>query len=70
MKDIPPCDPKEGRRVDGSCNNLKNPARGAGHTPFARVLSPVFDKSKISFDFKMWSSQYLNLLIELQKKMR
>ncbi|CAB3243533.1 unnamed protein product [Arctia plantaginis] len=42
---IEPCDPAEGRRVDGSCNNLKHPSRGATHTPFRRLLPPVFDKN-------------------------
>ncbi|CAH0626860.1 unnamed protein product [Chrysodeixis includens] len=42
VNEIEPCDPKEGRRIDGSCNNLKFPSRGATHTPFARVLPPVF----------------------------
>ncbi|XP_004925926.1 peroxidase [Bombyx mori] len=39
-----PCDPNEGRRVDGSCNNLQHPTRGASHTPFVRVLPAVYDK--------------------------
>ncbi|XP_075970963.1 peroxidase-like [Anticarsia gemmatalis] len=45
VNDIQPCDPHEGRRVDGSCNNLHHPVRGATHTPFVRVLPPVFDKN-------------------------
>ncbi|XP_047020292.1 peroxidase-like [Helicoverpa zea] len=45
VNEIEPCDPHEGRRVDGSCNNLQHPTRGATHTPFARVLPPVFDKN-------------------------
>ncbi|KAJ2946835.1 hypothetical protein O0L34_g16163 [Tuta absoluta] len=44
INDIEPCDPNEGRRVDGSCNNLKYPTRGAPHTPFYRILPAVFDK--------------------------
>ncbi|CAK1604588.1 unnamed protein product [Parnassius mnemosyne] len=39
-----PCNPYEGRRVDGSCNNLRYPTRGMSHTPQYRLLSPVFDK--------------------------
>ncbi|KAJ8731726.1 hypothetical protein PYW08_014456 [Mythimna loreyi] len=45
VNEIEPCDPHEGRRVDGSCNNLNHPQRGATHTPFARVLPPVYDKN-------------------------
>ncbi|KAJ0179668.1 hypothetical protein K1T71_004259 [Dendrolimus kikuchii] len=44
VTEIEPCDPYEFRRVDGSCNNLKNPARGASHTPFVRVLPPVYSE--------------------------
>ncbi|XP_075970962.1 peroxidase-like [Anticarsia gemmatalis] len=44
VNEIRPCDPFEGRRVDGTCNNLQNPQRGASHTPFIRVLPPVYDK--------------------------
>ncbi|KAJ8733048.1 hypothetical protein PYW07_015647 [Mythimna separata] len=44
VNEIEPCDPLEGRRVDGSCNNLKYPSRGASHTPFTRILPPIYDK--------------------------
>ncbi|KAG6457885.1 peroxidase [Manduca sexta] len=44
VNEIEPCDPNEWRRVDGSCNNLKNPTRGATHTPFYRVLPPIYAK--------------------------
>ncbi|KAJ8731724.1 hypothetical protein PYW08_014454 [Mythimna loreyi] len=44
VNEIQPCDPLEGRRVDGSCNNLKYPSRGASHTPFTRILPPIYDK--------------------------
>ncbi|KAJ8731725.1 hypothetical protein PYW08_014455 [Mythimna loreyi] len=43
VNEIEPCDPLEGRRVDGSCNNLEKPSRGASHTPFIRLLPPYFD---------------------------
>ncbi|XP_068630727.1 peroxidase-like [Battus philenor] len=39
-----PCNPYEGRRVDGSCNNLRYPTRGMSHTPPYRLLPAVFDK--------------------------
>ncbi|CAG4966592.1 unnamed protein product [Parnassius apollo] len=42
---IEPCDPEEGRRVDGSCNNLRYPQRGAIHTPTYRLLPAVYDKN-------------------------
>ncbi|XP_049866581.1 peroxidase-like [Pectinophora gossypiella] len=42
--DIEPCNETEGRRIDGSCNNLKHPTRGAPHTPFYRVLPAIFDE--------------------------
>ncbi|XP_039750778.1 peroxidase-like [Pararge aegeria] len=40
---IQPCNPTEGRRIDGSCNNLKHPTRGASHTPAYHVLPVVFE---------------------------
>ncbi|XP_059052429.1 peroxidase-like [Achroia grisella] len=42
--EIAPCNPNEGRRIDGSCNNLEHPTRGATHTPFYRVLPAVYDE--------------------------
>ncbi|CAB3243525.1 unnamed protein product [Arctia plantaginis] len=45
VNEIEPCNPTEGRRVDGSCNNLKHPTRGAMHTPFIRLLPATFDKN-------------------------
>ncbi|KAF9420421.1 hypothetical protein HW555_003343 [Spodoptera exigua] len=44
VNEFEPCDPNEGRRVDGTCNNLRYPNRGASHTPFTRILPPAFDK--------------------------
>ncbi|XP_052750505.1 peroxidase-like [Galleria mellonella] len=44
INDIAPCDPNEGRRIDGSCNNLEHPTRGATHTPFYRVLPATYDE--------------------------
>ncbi|XP_072949861.1 peroxidase-like [Epargyreus clarus] len=41
--EVEPCDPSEGRRIDGSCNNLKYPSVGAIHTPTYRLLPPVYD---------------------------
>ncbi|XP_023939635.2 peroxidase-like [Bicyclus anynana] len=41
--EIEPCNPHEGRRVDGSCNNLQHPSVGASHTPGYHVLPVVFD---------------------------
>ncbi|KAJ8733045.1 hypothetical protein PYW07_015644 [Mythimna separata] len=40
--DIKPCDPNERRRVDGSCNNLKDPARGTFFAPIKRILPANF----------------------------
>ncbi|CAH1644589.1 unnamed protein product [Spodoptera littoralis] len=45
MIDIAPCDPNEWRRLDGSCNNLRNPIRGATHTPTSRILPPSYDEN-------------------------
>lgn len=45
VKEVEPCDPHEGRRIDGTCNNLHHLIRGSQHTPFVRVLPPVFDKN-------------------------
>ncbi|KAI5643979.1 peroxidase domain-containing protein [Phthorimaea operculella] len=41
---IEDCHPHEGRRLDGSCNNLKYFTRGAAHTPFYRVLPAAYGK--------------------------
>ncbi|CAH2075609.1 unnamed protein product, partial [Iphiclides podalirius] len=41
---VEPCAPDEGRRIDGSCNNLRLPTRGAAHTPTYRVLPAVYGK--------------------------
>ncbi|XP_049866580.1 peroxidase-like [Pectinophora gossypiella] len=40
--EVADCNPKEGRRLDGTCNNLKHLTRGATHTPFYRVLPAVY----------------------------
>ncbi|XP_050557135.1 peroxidase-like [Spodoptera frugiperda] len=45
MVDIAPCDPNEWRRLDGSCNNLRNPIRGVTHTPTRRILPPSYDEN-------------------------
>ncbi|CAH2064851.1 unnamed protein product, partial [Iphiclides podalirius] len=39
--DIPECSPTETRRVDGSCNSLRFPSRGAAMTPYQRLLPPA-----------------------------
>ncbi|XP_075971185.1 salivary peroxidase/catechol oxidase-like [Anticarsia gemmatalis] len=39
---VKPCDPYEGRRIDGSCNNLHYPSIGMIRTPTIRILSPYF----------------------------
>ncbi|CAH0723495.1 unnamed protein product, partial [Brenthis ino] len=44
VNEIEPCDAFEGRRLDGSCNNLKQPSQGAPHTLPHRVLPAVFDE--------------------------
>lgn len=31
------------RSVDGKCNNLDNPLRGAANTPYKRILQPAYD---------------------------
>ncbi|XP_026739839.1 peroxidase-like [Trichoplusia ni] len=40
--DIAPCDPNEWRRLDGSCNNLNQPAKGAYFVPMIRLLDSVY----------------------------
>lgn len=40
--DVAPCSPKDYRRINGSCNNLHRPSRGASLTPYRRLLKPVF----------------------------
>lgn len=37
-----PCSKQEPRRLDGSCNNLKHPPRGAPLTPYHRMLPATF----------------------------
>ncbi|CAH2241348.1 jg15548 [Pararge aegeria aegeria] len=49
---IQPCNPTEGRRIDGSCNNLKHPTRGASHTPAYHVLPVVFE----GFNYLTWKT--------------
>ncbi|XP_023954693.2 peroxidase isoform X2 [Bicyclus anynana] len=44
VNEVLPCNPYEGRRVDGSCNNLKYPNRGSAHTPILRLLPPKYGK--------------------------
>ncbi|KAJ8731722.1 hypothetical protein PYW08_014452 [Mythimna loreyi] len=43
INDIEPCNPEEWRRLDGSCNNLRHPTRGATHTPQYRMLPADYD---------------------------
>ncbi|CAH0407945.1 unnamed protein product [Chilo suppressalis] len=50
VNQIQPCDHNEGRRVDGSCNNLKHPTRGATHTPFYRLLPATYDTEQDRFE--------------------
>ncbi|XP_037300475.1 peroxidase-like [Manduca sexta] len=40
--EIADCNPHEPRRMDGSCNNLKYPSRGAQLTPYSRMLPPQY----------------------------
>ncbi|CAH2106939.1 unnamed protein product [Euphydryas editha] len=44
VNEVLPCNPYEGRRLDGTCNNLKYPTRGAPHTPQYRLLPAEYDK--------------------------
>ncbi|XP_050342820.1 peroxidase-like [Nymphalis io] len=44
VNEILPCNPLEGRRIDGSCNNLKHPSKGSAHTPIRRLLPADYDK--------------------------
>ncbi|XP_013178166.1 PREDICTED: peroxidase-like [Papilio xuthus] len=45
INQIEPCVADEWRRVDGSCNNLHQPTRGASHTPTYRLLPAVYAKN-------------------------
>ncbi|KAJ8733044.1 hypothetical protein PYW07_015643 [Mythimna separata] len=40
--DVKPCDPNEWRRVDGTCNNLKNPGKGTFFGPVKRILDAKY----------------------------
>ncbi|CAD0198067.1 unnamed protein product [Chrysodeixis includens] len=40
--DVAPCDPNEWRRLDGSCNNLKHPAKGTYFVPMIRLMEPHY----------------------------
>ncbi|XP_032511293.2 peroxidase-like [Danaus plexippus] len=44
VSEVLPCNPQETRRLDGTCNNLKHPNRGASHTPTYRLLPAHYDK--------------------------
>ncbi|XP_070492869.1 peroxidase [Chironomus tepperi] len=39
------CRPGKYRRVDGLCNNLENPTWGGTHTPFTRLIGPLYSDS-------------------------
>lgn len=39
------CRPGKYRRVDGLCNNLEQPTWGAAHTPFQRLIGPLYSDS-------------------------
>lgn len=47
VSEVLPCNPQETRRLDGTCNNLKHPNRGASHTPTYRLLPAHYDKGKL-----------------------
>ncbi|XP_045488402.1 peroxidase [Pieris rapae] len=51
--EILPCNPHEGRRLDGSCNNLKYFTIGASHTPPYRMLPPYYSKGPMGFEPKL-----------------
>ncbi|VVC94203.1 unnamed protein product [Leptidea sinapis] len=51
--EILPCHPLEGRRVDGSCNNLKYYTLGAVHTPQYRILPPEYSRDDRGFEPKL-----------------
>ncbi|CAH0626857.1 unnamed protein product [Chrysodeixis includens] len=40
--EVAPCDPNEWRRLDGSCNNLKQPAKGTYFVPMIRLMEPHY----------------------------
>ncbi|CAG9787318.1 unnamed protein product [Diatraea saccharalis] len=40
--DVRPCQPHEGSRVDGTCNNYKYPSRGSARGPYLRLLKPDY----------------------------
>ena len=44
------CDETEQyRSFDGSCNNLNQPMQGSSHSPYLRLLSPVYSDDDMSF---------------------
>ncbi|KAG6457899.1 hypothetical protein O3G_MSEX010545 [Manduca sexta] len=45
---VEPCNPNEPRRINGTCNNLNNPTRGATRTPYYRLLDASFVKASDS----------------------
>nr|XP_037874839.1 peroxidase [Bombyx mori] len=51
---VSPCDSTEGRRIDGTCNNLNYPSKGATRTPYLRILEAVYNHpSDTVFDPKL-----------------
>ncbi|CAK1552790.1 unnamed protein product [Leptosia nina] len=42
--EVLPCDPREGRRIDGSCNNLKYFTIGSNRTPTYRMLPASYSE--------------------------
>ncbi|KAG6441810.1 hypothetical protein O3G_MSEX001969 [Manduca sexta] len=45
--EVKPCTPHEGSRIDGTCNNYKEPAKGAAKGAYLRLLKPDYANKRL-----------------------